>query len=132
MPTRAHVREAAERFNISERTVWKSVELLTSGREDLIREVDAGRMTLHRAMKIAKPERYDRQKPNPIAAAYLKAGLEEREDFIISHSFAVDHKLTDGRLSDLEPRFVCTICGRRGANITSHQPKWAKKERGTD
>jgi hypothetical protein len=24
------------------------------------------------------------------------------------------------------------VCGRRGANISSHQPKWNNKERGTD
>jgi hypothetical protein len=28
----------------------------------------------------------------------------------------------DLRLSDLEPRFVCKICGRRGANISGNNP----------
>jgi len=29
--------------------------------------------------------------------------------------------LTDGRISDIEPDFVCTVCGKRGADV---RPIW--------
>jgi len=31
----------------------------------------------------------------------------------------------DVRLSDIEPRFICSICGRRGADVRPH-PDWGK------
>jgi hypothetical protein len=31
--------------------------------------------------------------------------------------------------SDIEPRFVCSICGRMGADVRSH-PDWGKKSVG--
>jgi hypothetical protein len=34
----------------------------------------------------------------------------------------VDQWPDDMRLSDLEPRFVCSVCGRRGANISGDNP----------
>ena len=40
-------------------------------------------------------------------------------DFKCSHSVVVDAGLwgDDVRLSDLEPRFTCKACGRRGADV---------------
>jgi len=40
-------------------------------------------------------------------------------DHRCSHSLAIsgDKWPDDVRLSDLEPRFRCTVCGRRGADI---------------
>jgi hypothetical protein len=32
----------------------------------------------------------------------------------------------DVRLSDIENRFICTVCGKRGADIRSN-PDWSKK-----
>jgi hypothetical protein len=34
----------------------------------------------------------------------------------------VDQWLDDLRLSDMELRFVCKLCGRRGANISGDNP----------
>jgi hypothetical protein len=40
-------------------------------------------------------------------------------DYRCSHSIAIsaDPWPDDLRLSDLEPRFVCTACGKRGADV---------------
>jgi len=40
-------------------------------------------------------------------------------DYLRSHSIAIsgDPWADDVRLSDIELRFVCTACGRRGANV---------------
>jgi hypothetical protein len=40
-------------------------------------------------------------------------------DFHCSHSIALsaDRWSDDMRLSDIEPRFVCGACGRRGADV---------------
>ena len=40
-------------------------------------------------------------------------------DFECGHSFAIiaDQWPDNVRLSDLEPRFVCTTCGKRGADV---------------
>jgi hypothetical protein len=40
-------------------------------------------------------------------------------DFQCSHSVALsaDHWPDDVRLSDIEPRFVCATCGKRGAEV---------------
>jgi hypothetical protein len=40
-------------------------------------------------------------------------------DFTCSHSTAIsgDPRPDDVRLSDLEPRFRCTACGKRGADV---------------
>jgi hypothetical protein len=43
-------------------------------------------------------------------------------DYRCSHSVAIngDRWPDDVRLSDLEPRFTCQACGRRGANVRPH------------
>ena len=40
-------------------------------------------------------------------------------DYRCSHSLAIsgDAWPDDVRLSDIEPRFVCTVCGKRGADV---------------
>ena len=40
-------------------------------------------------------------------------------DYHCSHSLAIsaDQRPDDLRLSDLEPRFVCHACGKRGADV---------------
>jgi hypothetical protein len=40
-------------------------------------------------------------------------------DYQCSHSLALsaDRWADDARLSDIEPRFVCAACGKRGADI---------------
>jgi hypothetical protein len=40
-------------------------------------------------------------------------------DYRCSHSIALmaDRWSGDARLSDIEPRFVCTTCGKRGADV---------------
>ena len=40
-------------------------------------------------------------------------------DFRCSHSVALlaDHWPGDASLSDIKPRFVCTACGKRGAQV---------------
>lgn len=40
-------------------------------------------------------------------------------DYRCSHSIEIDadHWPDDVRLSDLEPLFVCTVCGHRGADV---------------
>jgi hypothetical protein len=40
-------------------------------------------------------------------------------DYRCSHSIAIsaDPRPDDVRLSDLEPRFVCRACGKRGADV---------------
>ena len=40
-------------------------------------------------------------------------------DYHCSHSIAIsaDRWPDDARLSDLEPRFICGVCGKRGADV---------------
>lgn len=65
---RLTVRDAARLMNVSERAVYMVGELQRAGRDDLIREVEAGRMSILGALKIAKPERYGpKQDANPSA-----------------------------------------------------------------
>jgi hypothetical protein len=51
-------------------------------------------------------------------------------DFKCSHSVIVDAKpwSDDVRLSDLEPKFTCKACGRRGADV---RPLFEKAAMGT-
>jgi hypothetical protein len=48
-------------------------------------------------------------------------------DYRCSHSIAVnaDRWPDDLRLSDIEPRFVCQACGKRGADV---RPDWNRKQ----
>jgi hypothetical protein len=50
-------------------------------------------------------------------------------DYRCSHHIAVtaDQWADDVRLSDIEPRFVCTACGKRGADVRPDF-HWDKKK----
>ena len=55
-------------------------------------------------------------------------------DYKCSHSIRLDATTCDRwggdvRLSDIEPQFVCTACGTRGAEIRGHFD-WEKKTGG--
>ena len=41
---------------------YKAKELIATGREDLGGAVEAGKISLHRALRLAKPEKYGRRK----------------------------------------------------------------------
>jgi hypothetical protein len=48
-------------------------------------------------------------------------------DYRCSHSTAIsaDRWPDDVRLSDIEPRFICEACGKRGADV---RPDWTSAE----
>jgi hypothetical protein len=52
------VRAAAQLMNVSERSVHKARELMICDRPDLVRTVEESRLTIHVALKIAKPEKH--------------------------------------------------------------------------
>jgi hypothetical protein len=56
-------------------------------------------------------------------AASVRGVLVCCSDYRCSHSTSLnaDRWADDIRLSDIEPRFVCAACGRRGADI---RPDW--------
>jgi hypothetical protein len=82
------VKDAARVMNVSVRSVYMARELLATNRSDLVAEIDAGRMTILGALKIAKPEKYS-PKPKPDAglkalrAAWERASASERDDFVV-------------------------------------------------
>ena len=75
-------------------------------------------------------------RPQKITMAQLRASgvrglLVYCNDFTCSHSLAIsgDPWPDDMRLSDLEPRFRCTACGKRGADV---RPDFSEQEAGRD
>jgi hypothetical protein len=52
-------------------------------------------------------------------AAGIRGILVYCQDYHCSHSIAIsaDKWPDDMRLSDLEPRFICKACGKRGADV---------------
>ena len=63
-------------------------------------------------------------RPEKITMAQMRASgvrglLVYYNDFTCSHSLPIsgDQWPDDIRLSDLEPRFTCTACGKRGADV---------------
>jgi len=56
-------------------------------------------------------------------AAGVRGVLVYCSDYHCSHCtrLAADRWADDVRLSDVEPRFVCAACGRRGADV---RPDW--------
>jgi hypothetical protein len=60
-------------------------------------------------------------------ASGVRALLIYCSDYRFSHSaeMTADEWPDDVRLSDVEPRFICSICGRRGADVRPH-PDWGK------
>jgi hypothetical protein len=61
----------------------------------------------------------------------VSAVLVYCSDYRCSHSVEMiaDQRPDDVRLSDIEPRFVCTACGRKGADVRPH-PSWGKRSLG--
>jgi hypothetical protein len=55
---RLTVKQIANLWNVSERMIYSARELIRTGREDIIAEVMAGRLKMHPALKLAKPEKY--------------------------------------------------------------------------
>jgi hypothetical protein len=60
-------------------------------------------------------------------AAGVRGLLIYCSDFRCSHSTTIsaDRWPDDVRLSDIEPRFICEACGRRGADV---RPDWQSAE----
>jgi hypothetical protein len=60
-------------------------------------------------------------------AAGVRSLLIYCSDFHCSYSTTIsaDRWPDDVRLSDLEPRFICEACGRRGADV---RPDWQSAE----
>jgi hypothetical protein len=59
------VKQAAALMNVSERSVYRAREVLATGRDDLFAKVLAGELSVLAALKIAKPEKYDRASIDP-------------------------------------------------------------------
>jgi hypothetical protein len=55
---RLTVKQIAKLWNVSERMIYSALELIRTGREDICDEVIAGRLKMHAALKLAKPEKY--------------------------------------------------------------------------
>jgi hypothetical protein len=78
---RMTAKDAARLMNVSERMVYMARELMATNRSDLVTKVEAGRMTMLGALKLAKPQKYG---PKPgaglkaIIVAWNKATEEER------------------------------------------------------
>jgi hypothetical protein len=74
------VKQAAQLMNVSERSIYKVRELQRTGRDDLCDAIMRGEMSIHAALKIAKPEKYDRR-PDTLKAlrrAWNAATEDER------------------------------------------------------
>jgi hypothetical protein len=71
-------------MKVSERSVYMAQELCGTGRDDLVREVETGRMKLHAALRLAKPSKYAKT-PNGLKAlesARQAASEGERAYFV--------------------------------------------------
>jgi hypothetical protein len=86
------VAQAATLMNVSERSVRDARRLLRAGRPDLVVQVEAGRMSLHRALILAGAKSAPSQ-ANALRNAWRRASDAERERFIAWLSF----HLTDSR-----------------------------------
>ena len=71
-------------MNVSERSIYKARELLNTGREDLIAAVDQGRLTIHAALKLAKPEKYDKPRDGlkALQSGWLRSPKQEQLLFL--------------------------------------------------
>jgi hypothetical protein len=77
-------KEAALLMNVSVRTVAMASELRRSGQSDLIAMVEGGTLSLHRALKIAKPNKYDKPRDTflTLARAWGEASPSDRRRFL--------------------------------------------------
>jgi hypothetical protein len=73
-------KEAARLMNVSVRTVAMASELRRTGQSDIIAMVEGGALTLHRALKIAKPNKYDKPRDTflTLARAWRNASPSDR------------------------------------------------------
>jgi len=64
-------------------------------------------------------------------ASGVRALLIYCSDYRFSHSaeMTADEWPDDVRLSDVESRFVCSVCGRKGADVRPHAD-WGKRSLG--
>jgi hypothetical protein len=76
------------------------------------------------------------ERPQKITFAEMRSSgvrglLVYCSEYRCSHYIAIsgDRWPDDVRLSDIEPRFVCTACGRKGADVRPH-PSWGKRSLG--
>ena len=78
------VAQAARLMNVSERSVYSARKLLASGRDDLVAEVEAGRMSLHAALNLARPSKYDERKDGlkALRRSWQQATDGERASFL--------------------------------------------------
>ena len=86
MQKRPHmtVKQAAQLMNVSERQVYLARELVATGREDLVDSLMAGRMSLPAALRIAKPEKYDRRRNryHDLVRAWNSCTEDQRAAFV--------------------------------------------------
>jgi hypothetical protein len=76
------VKEAAKRFNVSERSIYMAAKILRSGNQEICRAVERGEMTLHKALQILYPKPPKAKDwGNELKAVWLVASPEERADF---------------------------------------------------
>ncbi|MDE2397506.1 MAG: hypothetical protein KGM91_18900 [Burkholderiales bacterium] len=75
------VKQAASIMNVSERGVYDARRLIRSARADLIAEVEAGRMSLNRALMLAG-ERALRSGLAALRNAWSRATPDERAAFL--------------------------------------------------
>jgi hypothetical protein len=78
------VRLAARALNISERLVYMGRELLNTGRDDLVRDVEGGRLSLHGALALAKPAKYGQARGSAgrLLGAWRRASDADRAAFL--------------------------------------------------
>lgn len=77
------IEQAARMMNVSVRNVYKARELAATGRADLVEQVKAGKMSLHAALKAAKPSKH--RTPNGcdrLMTAWHSATEDERAWFV--------------------------------------------------
>src|SRR5262245_62455704 len=77
------------------------------------------------ACSLRLPRRSFRMRPQKITFGEMRSGgaptgiLIYCADYRCNHSveMSADHWPDDMRLSDIEPRFICDACGKRGADV---------------
>lgn len=75
------VKQAAKMMNVSERMVYEAARLRRSGRVDLIQQVEAGELILHRALILAGLKR-EPDKLRALCNAWTRCSEGERAQFI--------------------------------------------------
>jgi hypothetical protein len=88
---------------------------LAEGQKPRLASDEAGR----RSGLVAMTERPQKITFGEMRDSGVRGVLIYCSDYRCSHSIAIsgDQWHDDVRLSDLEPRFVCSACGKRGADI---------------